>query len=186
MKRENTKTKTKRGPTIIEWMIYITVIALLFISFEGYVNRAYPAERHWINVVNILLGEQMWEGQDQELYSYTMHDAATGTSATWTYNKTSHVLMLSIAQTIKVTHGRKGKQWVNYKLSTVHLMDFKGDCTPQFAIFGDMVLTAKGNLSTLLTVPPAKISTGHKMAWNKWYAKILTEHGKKFKKKKKK
>ena len=163
--------------------IFVIAFALLF-TFALPV-RSEAAQRHWIKVVNILLEKQVWIGQGQELYSYTMHEAATGTTATWTYNKTSEVLMLSIAQTIKVTRGVQGKQWVNYKLSTVHLMDFKGECTPSFAVFGDLVLNTQGKLQTLLTVPPAKISQGHKVAWNKWYAKILTEHGQKFKKKKK-
>ena len=162
--------------------IFVVALALL-LSFTLSV-RTEAAERHWIKAVNILLTKQVWMGQEQELYSYTMHEAATGTTATWTYNKTTHTLMLSIVQSIKVTHGAKGKQWTTYKLSTVHLMDFKGDCTPSFAVFGDLVVSDTGKLQTLLTVPPAKISVGHKVVWNKWYAQLLTEHGEEFKKKK--
>lgn len=164
--------------------IFIIAFALLC-SFTLPV-KSEAAERHWIKVVNILLEKQVWIGQGQELYSYTMHEAATGTSATWTFNKTMNTLMLSITQSVKVTHGERGKQWINYKISTVHMMDFKGDCTPSMAVFGDFVLTDKGSIQTLLTVPPTKISQGHKVAWNKWYAKLLTEHGQKFKKKKSK
>jgi hypothetical protein len=165
-------------------IIFIVAFALLC-SFMLPV-KSEAAERHWLRVVNILLTKQMWVGQGQELYSYTMHETASGTTATWTYNHTTHTLMLSIVQTMKIIKGAHGKQWVTYKVSTVHLMDFKGDCTPSFAVFGDLVVTDKGKMQTLLTIPPAKITKGHKVAWNKWYAQILSEHGKNFKRKKSK
>ena len=118
-------------------------------------------------------------GQGQQLYSYTMHDPtrkAGPWSATWTYNKTSGALMLSVTQAVKVEKSERGQGETSYKLATVHLIDYKGDCTAQMAVAGNFVLNEGGDVRTLLAVPPMKISTGMKMIWNFWYAKLLQEH----------
>jgi len=144
-------------------------------------------QKHWVNVVNILLKQQKWVGQGQELYSYTMHDAETWSTATWTYNHTSGMLMLSISQSVKVEENRGVKMKPVYKQATVHIIDANGDCKPEFGIFSDFVVTAdKGSIQTFLTVPPVEISAGHKVSWNMWYAKLMKEHNINIKKEQKK
>ena len=134
-------------------------------------------QSHWIKAVNVLLEKQKWIGQEQELYSYTMHDAETRSTATWTYNHTTGMLMLSISQSVKVEENKAGKQPAVYKQATVHLVDAKRDGKPEFGIFSDFVLTAKtGSTQTFLNVPPVEITTGHKISWNMWYARLLKEH----------
>jgi len=134
-------------------------------------------QSHWIKVVNILLEKQKWIGQGQELYSYTMHDAEKWSTATWTYNHTTGMLMLSISQSVKVEENERGiKMEPVYKQATVHLVDANGDGKPEFGIFSDFVLTAKGSTQTFLNVPPVEIDTGHKISWNMWYAKLMKEH----------
>jgi len=134
-------------------------------------------QSHWVKVVNILLEKQKWIGQGQELYSYTMHDAEKWSTATWTYNHTTGMLMLSISQSVKVEENRGVKMKPIHKLATVHLIDANRDCKPEFGIFSDFVLASDtGSTQTLLTVPPTKITAGHKVSWNMWYAKLMKEH----------
>lgn len=161
------------------------LVILIALAVGLTVQPTMAGQSHWIKAVNILLEKQMWIGQGQTLYSYTMHDVKTRTTATWTYNHTSRMLMLSIGQSVKVEENKGGKQPTVYKQATVHMIDANGDCNPEFGIFSDFVLTAKdGSTQTFLTVPPIKIDAGHKISWNMWYAKLLMEHDIEIRKKK--
>ncbi|GAH10919.1 unnamed protein product [marine sediment metagenome] len=93
---------------------------------------------------------------------------------------------MSISQSVKVEENKAGKQPTVYKQSTVHIIDADGDCKPEFGIFSDFVITAKGSTQTFLNVPPVEISVGHKIPWNMWYARLMKEHNIEIRKEQKK
>jgi len=165
--------KFKKGFPMRKRSLLVVLIALAVVITA---QPVLAGQSHWVKVVNILLEKQKWIGQGQELYSYTMHDAEKWSTATWTYNHTTGMLMLSISQSVKVEESKAGKIPVVYKQATVHIVDADGDCKPEFGIFSDFVITAKGSTQTFLNVPPVIITSGHKISWNMWYAKLLKEH----------